>query len=327
MYQELQDNISLFIKNYEIMKNFFKSKYLPLQISNAVQYTSINKEVDLESLFEAKNFLKNKANVFANFHGNLEISLINIISLKENYEEFYSHVVSVYNLMKTYKLGKTEYSAIAAIIIADNDYEHAEEHVKSLKDLYMLLKSNFKSSITTLHLPIAAILVLSGLEKEQLIQEIVMLYKDLKTKFKESEARCTMACVLSLAKKCPKEKINIINTIFDMLKQKKHKYSSSYELAVFAVLALLEDKEEDIVNDIIETDDQLIKIKGFGNWTLGYEERRKAATALVILTRLQKYGNKNISEDSSVEGSSNFDIISKRSLTVAILLITASCRK
>ncbi len=66
-------------------------------------------------------------------------------------------------------------------------------------------------------------------------------------------------------------------------KAKGYKYGTEYELATLGVLALLSENQNEIIEDIIETDDFLSEQKGYGFFGVGKKQRIIYAGMLVTI--------------------------------------------
>jgi len=130
-------------------------------------------------------------------------------------------------------------------------------------------------------IPFAAMLAVSEGDVKALLVEMENCYKELKG-VGDMDAIQSLSHVLALNPASTSEKCNRVIKLFNTLKERKHKYGKGFELAVLGTVISQEDSIEAIADKIIEADDFLKPIKGFGSLAMGDIERRMYAALMVI---------------------------------------------
>lgn len=283
MNQELEKNCGLFIENKGVIEKGFKleSAYIYPMCSSI--YTSKKMHVDMDKMKECDKILKGKTGILSDFRGNVRMALVSMMAISEWPEEFLSRVMNTYEMLKKGKLFGSEYLIVAAVAICSNvDAGRQEEIVGKTKEIYKLMKENHPMLTSDEDSIYAALLAVSGLKIEEVIEGMETCYQNLKPKFFSGNAVQSLSHILALCKDAPEEKCKKVMDIFNKLKTQGKKYGTGYELSILGGLALLDMEADTIVSEVIEVDDYLKKQKGFGMLGIGSTQRLMYASLLVM---------------------------------------------
>ena len=300
MNPELKEKCDLLVENRKVIAKAFAWDASLMSLASATLFTSNGLTADSEKLKECVGIMKAKTGIFSEFRGNVRIPLICKMALSDDPKKYFENVETLYELLNQGKWLGNEYKIMAAITICD----HAEESeyelfVNRTNEIYSQMKQNHKWLTTDEDIPFAAMLAVSGLDIDKLIEEMELDYNILKGKFHDSNAVQSLSHVLALDEKPAEVKCAKVEAIFDELKAIKHTYGTGYELATLGTLTMLDMPEKELAEFIAEADDYLKRQKGFGDFVLGTKARRLYAAQLV----LNQYGQGNKKADGVVLGS------------------------
>lgn len=315
MDTELKEKCDLLVKNRKTITDAFSWDSTLMSLAAAALYTSTGLAADKTRLKECEAIIKKKTGAFSEFRGNMKIPLLCKMALSDYPEKYFENVETVYKLLNKSKWIGNEYKIIAAMTICD----HVEESEYALfvdrtNDIYSRMKQEHPWLTSDEDIPLAAILAVSGLNVDQLIEEMERDYAILKKTFHDSNAVQSLSHVLALDAQPAEVKCAKVESIYNELKAIKHKYGSGYELATLGTLTMLDMAEQTVAKLIAEVDDYLKGQKGFGDIVLGATERRLYAAQLV----LNQYGPNDNKADGVVLGS-------MLALTIAIEICMMIC--
>lgn len=283
MNQELKNNCELFIENKGVIEKGFKleSAYIYPMCSSI--YTSRKMHVDMDKMKECDRILKRKTGILSDYRGNVRMALVSMMAVSERPEEFLSHVMDTYEMLKKGKIFGSEYLIVAAAAICSNvDAGRQEEIVGKSKEIYKLMKENHPILTSDEDSIYAALLAVSGLKIEEVMEGMEKCYQSLKPNFFSGNAVQSLSHILALSKDAPEEKCRKVMDIFNKLKAQGKKYGTGYELSILGGLALLDVEIDAIVSEVVEVDDYLKKQKGFGMLGIGSVQRLLHASLLVM---------------------------------------------
>lgn len=315
MNTELKEKCDLLVRNRNIIIDAFKLDSKSMSLAAAALYTSSGLTANSEKLKECESIIKTKMNAVSNFRGNVKMPLICKMALSDSPEKYFENIEILYKLLNKDKLIGSEYRIMAAITICDHVNESEYElFVNRTIEIYSKMKEEHKWLTSDEDIPFAALLAVSRLDADKLIDEMELNYNILKEKFHNSNAVQSLSHILALDKQPAEVKCAKVEAIFNELKAMKHKFGAGYELAVLGTLTMLDIQEKEVANLIAEVDDYLKEQKGFGGIAHGAGERRMYAAQLV----LNQYGP----EDSNVDGVVLGSILA---LTIAIEVCMIIC--
>lgn len=315
MDTQLKEKCDLLVKNRKTITDAFSWDSTLMSLSAAALYTSAGLLADKKRLKECDAIVKTKTSAFSEFRGNVKIPLICKMALSDAPEKYFENVETIYNLLNKSKWIGSEYKILAALTICD----HVEESeyvqiVNKTNEIYSRMKQEHKWLTSDEDTPFAAILAVSGLDVDKLIEEMELNFAILKKTFHDSNAVQSLSHVLALNEQSAEVKCAKVESIYNELKAMKHRFGSGYELATLGTLTMLDMGDKQVANLIAEIDDYLKGQKGFGDFALGPKERRLYAAQLV----LNQYGAEGNTADSVILGS-------MLALTIAIEVCMMIC--
>ena len=135
--------------------------------------------------------------------------------------------------------------------------------------IYDLMKKEHPFLTSSEDCVFAAMLALSERSDEELIRDVETGYDILKEKFYHKNALQSLSHVVALMGSemmTVKDRCRDTVRLFDLLKEKKHKYGTGYELATLAYLAALPCGVDETARELIEVSEYLKTQKMYGFW-------------------------------------------------------------
>lgn len=265
-----------------ILKQAFPWSDGLLSISTGLLFLDEEKIPSVESLKEIEKILKSKTSAFSEFRGNIKLNLICKMILSGEPDKYFDEVSNIYHMLNTSKLFGSEYKVIAAMSIYDHkDDTDVKEIVAKTQEIYAKMKEKHPILTSEEDIPFAAMLAATDMASDTLIEEMEKDYQALKKKFGDSNALQSLTHVMSCSEMNSESRCNKICEIYDQLKIAKHKFGQSYPLASLGLFSMLDTPVSEIVNEIIEVDNYLVKQKGFGDISIGADMRRLYAAQIV----------------------------------------------
>lgn len=270
-----------FIYNRDAIKSSFhwESEYI-YPVCAAV-YVDKRRMVDVNYMSYCRDMLKANTGIFSNFRGNAKLALTAMLAVEGDPQVKMQQALQVYNLLKGYFFA-SEYLPLASMIIVNMvEPMQYQNIVARTRHIYELMKAEHPFLTGGEDSVMAALLAMSSLTDEQVVQEMSACYQNLKGSFFSGNAVQSLSHVLSLGEGSPQEKCGRTLELFQALKNRGCKYGTSYELATLGVLALLPVDLGQLVQDIMEVDAFLSGQRGYGFFGVGRKQRLMHAAMLV----------------------------------------------
>ncbi len=287
MEQSLKTRCEKFIQNRDVIKSTFIWESTYVYPVCAAIFTDKEQAAEENRLRECRSILKGHTGIFSNFRGPVELATISMLATDCNPKGKMQNMLKVYDYLKEYFFSSS-YLVLAAMVIADLAEPHRYEDIaRRTRRLYERMKQEHPFLTSGEDSVYAALLALSPLSDDQLIQEMERCYNQLYGKFFSGNAIQSLTHVLALGEGTSNEKCTKAMSLFNSLKEKGYKYGTNYELASLGVLALLPVEEKVLVQQIIEVDDYLSKQKGYGILGTTRKQRLMHAGMLVSMEYVQ----------------------------------------
>ncbi len=291
MRASLHELCKNFINNRDTIKSAFGWESSYLYPVCAAVFTDKRQTADAERMKYCKDILKKQTGVFSNFRGNSKLAMISMLAVDSNPERKLEQSLRVYDALKEYFFS-SQYLPVASIAIANLVEESRYDEIAArTRKIYDLMKKEHPFLTSSEDSVFAALLAVSGLTEEQVVQETENCYELLKADFFSGNAVQSLSHVLALGDGTPKEKCAKTIEMYQKLKENGYKYGTGYELATLGVLALLPEEPEVVMRDVMEVDDYLSKEKGYGLFGSGKKQRLMHAGMLVVSDYMESEDN------------------------------------
>lgn len=322
MNDSLKNRCEMFVKNRDIMKDNFKWENSMMHPLCASIYTEKELAIDADKIKLCKEIIKDNTGIFSNFKGVPFMALATTLSLNANPESKFKEVLKIYDILRN-EFNSSSYLPLSAFVISDiadiNDYEKI---VIKAKDIYQKMKKEHPFLTSCEDSGFAIITALNDLPADAAITEIEECYNYLKSKFFSANAVQSLSHTLAVGEENSDIKCNKVIYLFDQLKDRDCKFGTGMELSVLGLLAMTTDNIDKSVNDIVEVNEYLKSIKGFGSFGIGKSQRIMYAAILVS----QEYKKQcfNQAMNMATVNSITSIIIAQQVATTAIIASSAA---
>ena len=300
MRESLNQKCRLFIDNRDAVKSAFpmESSYLHTVCASII--ANENRVADVEALKETRKMLKSRVNAFSSFRGTCELPIVAMLDVDSDPEWRFDKAVELYKGLKDHFFS-SEYLPMVAIILSGmTEQASAAERTRRIYDL---MKKEHPFLTSSEDCVFAAMLAMSPRSDEELVREVEVCYNILKERFADRNAVQSLSHVLVLAdsdRGSVSDKCRDTIRLFDLLKEKKHKYGTGYELSTLGVLATLPCGIEETVRDLISVSDFLKTQKGYGFF--GFDRAQRMMHAGMIVTS-DHLGSSEAMENAAVNST------------------------
>lgn len=284
MKEKLKKRVDLFIENKDKIKTEFPKEPETLSILCAALIGLRNKEADVKKMRKSLEIVRENTGIFSSFRGSLRMPIITKMSLANDSKDFLYVVQKNYNALSGHKWMGNIYQILASMIM----YEYVENKevktmVSSTKEIYAQMKKTHPFYTSQEDCTFAALLAMTDRDKDEMLGEIEKMYKILKERFKYNRnATLALSHILYLNNDDIDTKCKKVINIYDALKKKGIKFSTTYEFITLGVITNLDVDIETISEDIYEVNLFLKKDKAFGMLGVGRSERHMYACMVAV---------------------------------------------
>lgn len=301
MNETLLSKCEMFIKNRDKFKEAFPWENANFYPICAAILADENRLADVEALKETRQMLKSRVSVFSNFRGNCELPLVAMLDVDSDPEWRLDDAIKLYESLKDHFFS-SEYLPVAAIILSGvTERAGAAERTRRIYDL---MKKEHPFLTSSEDCVFAAMLAVSEKGDNELIREIETCYDSLKEKFHDRNALQSLSHVLALIGDeftTASDKCRNTVRLYDMLKEKKLRYGTGYELATLGVIANLPGDLDGICRDLIEVSEFLKEQKGYGFWGSFTKQQRLMHAAMIVIS--DRIGGSDVNACAAVNGT------------------------
>lgn len=284
MNTSLREKCDLLIENKNTISGVYKWSSAGLNLSGAYLFTSSGKTADAAGLKAAEEILTAQTGAFSVFRGIIKVPLLCKMVLSGEPGAYLARTEELYGRLNKSKWFSSEFNALAAMVLADRAKDtEASDLVEKTLAMYQLMKEKHPWLTGHDDIVFAAILASTEADISRQAEEAERCFGILKNHFRGANAAQALSFVLALSGEAAPEKCGQVIRVYDGLKAAGHKYGSGYPLAALGMPAMLNMEPDDAVRAICEADTYLKEQKGFGDFSLGSENRRLYAAQMVLL--------------------------------------------
>lgn len=277
----LQDKLNLFADNVQVINKDFVWKNTLAKRLAALLFTAESRTLDGEAIRRGEALIKRQTGLFSTFRGNASLTVATLLALADDPEQLLDRTLLVYDLMKAARFSASDFSVIAACLIAGQARPEAlAATVERARAFYDGMKQEHWFLTGQDDYIFCAMLGLSGLEPLDGVARIERLYDDLRPDFRGRNAVQALAQVLVLADDAASPSFQVRN-LRDAFKASGIRLDREYTLTSLGVLTLVSPDHAAIVQAVQAAYDNLRTRRGFGRWTIGRQELLLLAAALV----------------------------------------------
>ena len=299
MREELLKQCEMFSHNREEIKSYFKWDNSHMIAVCASELSGRDVKVEVEQLLKCKNILDKSTKLFSTFKGNVKLPVISILAADNNPEAKMEAALEMHRLLKS-EFRDSDYLPLLAIKLSEMvSVSEAEPYIKRGKEIYTLMKKNHPFLTSSEDNIFAVLLAFSDKENAIIVEEMEKCYKLLKKFSSDSNAMQSVSHVLTLSEGEAEEKCNKVIELFNAIDGTGKKYRKGFEMAVLAVLSILNVTDEKLIDEIVEVDEFLSALKGYTG--LGIDKRTRLMHAVMLVTNT--YSQKNVGNTVAITGT------------------------
>lgn len=312
-----------FIDNRDRIKAAFSWDSAYIHPVCAAIFTDRRQLADVERMKCCRDILKGETGVFSNFRGTAKLAMISMMAVDSNPGEKLRKSLLVYDSLKQHFFSG-QYLPVASMMIADMVPESRYGEIAArTRHIYDLMKQEHPFLTSGEDSVFAALLALSDLTDEQVVQETEACYQLLKPEFFSGNAVQSLSHVLALGDGFAEEKYRRVMELYYGLRDKGYRYGTDYELASLGVLALLPVELSRVMEDMMEADDFLAGQKGYSILGLGRKQRLMHAGMLVSSDYIGDSGNQTM-HSAAIGGTISLIAAQQAAMCAAIAASSAA---
>jgi len=323
MNELLKQKCDLLISNQNVFHDTFMWDPTLLAIIGSIAYVGSQKVADPQKLKECNEIIKKHEGIFSYFRGNSKIPVISKMSLSEDPEKYLLTLKDVYEKLHKNKICGSDYMVMTAIAICelnnaaniDSIIDKTKLILKEMNKIHPILTGDEDMSLV-------ALLAMSDMSIEKIIEETEYFYSAMKSKFTFSnEAVQSLSHIMTLMEGDADSKIQKVFALYDSLKDQGTKYGKSHILSALGAIISAEEQPEILAKDILEVSDYLKKFNGYGTFGIGKDAKLMVATLLVA----DLYSNDNNAMNVAfINNSLSIIIAQQMAIFVCISAIVSS---
>lgn len=276
-------------------------------------------EADVDKYVACKKLFKSKVNIFSEFRGVSETIVITKMMISKDPEEYLDGALKVYKKLRAiHKLWTSPFMVLAAINIYENGgVTRADENIEKLESLYKKVQKEHPWLIDDNDRPFFAILATSGLNEDELMEEMEKCYQANKhLAVLNKEGVHSMAQLMCLSDKSVEEKAEFAKAYMEGMKAAKKKISKNYGLPSLGAMTLLDVPVDELVEKTVEIDNYLKTQKGF-KWYSTSPSILRMYDQMVLM--IENLGDNNAMKASVVTGSMAMVIVEQILLYIIVM--------
>ena len=275
-----QSRLDLFVGNYhEAKAGFFWKNTLSKRLA-ALLFAAENRAFDARAIRQSEALIKENTGLFSSFRGNSVLTVATLLALGDEPRERFKQTLLVYDLMKASRFYSSDYLVVAACLIASQaEPGRFAQIVSKAKAFYDAMKSAHWFLTGQDDHIYAAMFGLSDLDVQNGIDQMEVLYQDLKVEFYHKNSLQAMATVLMLGGK-DRDAVRRVSALKQAFRDRQLKMDQQYTLSSLGVLSLLPQDDLTIVDTVKSTYDYLRSKPGFGPWSVSKQELLLYSAAL-----------------------------------------------
>ena len=325
MKAETLKRAETFVKNRQTMDKVFRlGNYLENLAGTAV-FLSKDEPVEEQKIRDCRKILQAHTSVFSMFRDYVEPAAVATLAVADDPEDMMDRGMNAYKTMKT-KFGSSSYLPVAALTMAAHaEACQFEELTQKARAIFDRMRKNHPFLTSSEDCAFCTLMAIMNCPEDAIIEETEKCFKLLKEAFKDQlfmdgNALQALALVLALCEGTAEDKCDRTMQLFRLMKDKKHKYGTSYELATLGAVAMSTEDYDSLSDEIIEVYEWLGEQKGFGFWSMLPSRQKLMYAALITMQEYRGEGNdhEEVGAAAAVSGIISLVIAQEVAMYVAI---------
>lgn len=307
-----------FIENQIVVKKAFpmESSLIYPVAANALSARGV--AADESRLKECRKIISKKAGVFSFLTGTVATPFAVSLSMQDDPAAAFDKVARYYDVAKK-QFGSSDYTALLAMMLSDWVSEEKLESVLARgKEIHNLMKAKHPFLTGGEDSVLAGFLALSEKDNATLINDMEECYALLKKKFSSGNSVQTVSHILSITEGTPREKVERLIALYDMLKDAGRKYDV-YSLATLAAVSILDNDNVKLRDIILDIDGFLSEQKGYGGF-FGVDKNSRLTQAAILTADLYD----TVSNMQTVATASALAMVAAQQAAICIIIMCAA---
>lgn len=328
MKESLQRKVDLLDQNTQTVRKSAKLDFSAAANLAALLFTSENLVAEEGAIRANRALLKEHVGAFSNMRGSAaNLALIARMCIKPDPEAYLEKVMQAYKTISSSRKLASESLVLAAMAMVEDtdpsEYETAARaawsNLEQMRETHPLITG--QSDFTLCHL-----IGKSGFDSKQLLENAEVIYQKLKpTGFKlNKDALQSISIILALGDKPIDEKCAKFDEIRTKLVENNHGVFGD-ELAVLAAFANSDLSVDEAVAEIIEVDNELKHVHGYGALACGANLRRLYASTLVLQAYGEEMRTANAATNTAVATQITETVIFAVIMMIITMIVVTSC--
>ncbi|WP_054629288.1 DUF4003 family protein [Paraclostridium sordellii] len=312
----IQNKLEQFIENYQQIKEVKGSWSMGMiQYSCALSLTIKNQYANKDKIEENLKVIKDNTGIFSNFRGYSMYYTAILLSTKFDAQNDFREILDIYKRLKDKSFWGDTYLPFVAIILYENKNKiDIDTCIDNMKYVYEFMKKHHPFLTSSDDYCRIALIAINSKDIDKDLDYIEKCYENLKSNgFYPSNNLQALSHIMCFDKHRNDESIDKIIKLKDLMAKENCKMDS-YGYPLIGAISLLDCDEDTLVSQIKKVSDSLKEVKGFGNWSLGKNNRNMISSAIVA----SAYAD-------YLKKESNVDTISNNIFLDIIIAIEIAC--
>ncbi len=279
--------VELFARNAGAAKKAFRWRHAAINRLAALLCAVEDREMSIQAVRDNLDRMKESTGIFSMFRGTSAISMAAQLSLAEDPATQLANTLAVHDMLRDAKFKASPYLPIAAYQIAANRAtDQFASTVARAQSLYAGMKSNHWFLTGQDDYIFAAMLAVSDVEIETGIDRMERYYSELRRELGAGNSLQALTQVLVLGDENV-DPVPRVLALREAFRRRGLPMDRKDTLSSLGVLALLPCGDEDIIEKMARTFEELRGQKGFGGWSVDKHELLLYTTALVAYQSIE----------------------------------------
>lgn len=255
-----------------------------MEVVASLVLSGAGKDVDIERFKNCRKILKRNVAFCSCIRGIGETLTVCKMALAEDPEQYVKDLKTVFDKAMKKRLINGEYMVLAAANVCDNGRAaDVDVLVKKFKEIEDRMEKEHPILTGSEDWSLSMLLAMTEKSVDTIINEMEEAYDYMRAmKFNSTRNGLqNLTQVLVLMGGDMKSKCDKVISFVEKLKEKGARYGKDFEVAALGTLIDIDENEDALVTEIIETADYLKACKGFGSWHIDKKTRLMLAAMIV----------------------------------------------
>jgi hypothetical protein len=278
----LKEKADLMVENFYELKSNFKWDTNLFKHFAAMVYSTRGRRLNSERLQEVKQFINDETSWTSYFRGTNKFIIASLLSLEENYAEFFRKMTEVYDRMREKGLRRSVQLPMAAYTITKEvPRDQWDEKIDRMLQFYNKMKENHFWITSSDDYVFAAVLASTDLNVSETTYNMERCYSYLNNEgFYKGNYLQTLSHILAIGEETVEEKCSKAVKLHNSLKELGCKLQY-HGMATLGLLALVSTDVDSMTRDIKDVYEYIYSKDGYGFWSLDKNMRTMLAATIV----------------------------------------------